>query len=192
MNLTDWGLTYKILFLGDPAVGKRSIRDRIVTGEFQHEVKATIGVPMNSIRLRVDGQEQPVKLLLWTPPGMFAGPRQYESMLRGQLGLIVIYDITRESTFDNLSLWLIDALKHSSRILSVAIVGNKTDLREVRIETIDTERGKEFAERISNEIDIPTIFLETSAKTGENIPELLPQLVGMMISNFPDDPSSFF
>ena len=175
MNLSDLGLFLKILFLGDRWVGKRSIRDRIVTGEFQREFKATISGSLDSIRLNVDGQVQPVRLLLWTPPTGFGLPGRYAQALRGIRGLVLVYDITRERTFDNLSLWLIDALKHSSQILSVAIVGNKTDLRNSSTEITNAEKGKEYAERISNELNIPTVFLETSAKTGENIPELLPQ-----------------
>jgi len=190
LNLTDLGLSFKILFLGDSAVGKRSIRDRIVTGEFQPEVKTTIGVSMNLTRLKVDGQERQVRLLLRTPPTGFGRPGRYVEALRGIHGLVLVYDVTCNSSFKNLSKWVDDALKYS-REFPVVIVGNKIDLRNSSTVTIDAERGKEYAERISNELNIPTLFLETSAKTGENIPELLSQLVDMMISNFPDDPSSF-
>lgn len=192
MNLTDYRRIFKIILSGDSAVGKRSIRDRVVTGEFQPNWRATVGVPIHTKKLEVEGQDQPVKLTLWTPP--IFSERRYElwkQMLGGTYGLILVYDITRESTFDNLSLWLTDAIKHSSQVLSVAIAGNKTDLKDSSTEIVKRERGNEFAERIANELNIPSFFLETSATTGENISELLAQLVDMMIMNDNRDPFSF-
>jgi len=172
----------KILLLGDSAVGKRSIRDRIVTGEFQREFKATISGQLDTIRFNVDGQEQPVRLFLWTPPTGFGPHGRYAEALRSIRGLVLVYDVTHERTFENLPRWLDDALKFSTDF-PIAIVGNKIDLRDSVTETINPERGKEFAERISSELKVPTIFMKTSAKTEENILELLSQLVDMMISN---------
>ena len=136
-------------------------------------------------KIKTKKQDTLHKLILWvyptgrTPPHI---PERNANPLRGIQGLVLVYDITREKTFENLPRWLDDALKFSTDF-PIAVAGNKIDIRESVTETINPERGREYAEQVSNELNVPTLFLETSAKTGENIPELLSQLVDMVISN---------
>lgn len=157
------------------------MRDRAVTGEVNFPWVPTIDGQYRILKLKTKIQEEPQKLILWTPPTGFGPHGRYAEALRSIRGLVLVYDVTREKTFENLPRWLDDAFEFSTDF-PIAIVGNKIDLRESGKETIDTERGKEYAEQISNELNIPTLFLETSAKTGENIPRLFSELVEMIIS----------
>ena len=179
--MTDYGWTFKILFLGDSATGKRSICERIVIGEFQPEVKATMVGNISTIKYESNAQEQPIKLILWTPPTGFGPFGRYAEALRGIRGLVLVYDITHEKTFENLPRWLDDALKFSADF-PIAVVGNKIDLRDSVTKTINPESGREYTEQISNELNVPTIFMETSAKTGQNIQRLFSEFVDMITS----------
>jgi len=177
--MTDHGRIFKILFLGDSATGKRSICERIVTGEFQPEVKTTMVGNISTIKYEGNAQEQPIKLILWTPPTGFGPHGRYAEALRSIRGLVLVYDVTHERTFENLPRWLDDALKFSTDF-PIVIVGNKIDLRDSVTETINPERGREYAEQISSELNVPTIFMETSAKTGENIHRLFSEFVDIV------------
>lgn len=169
--MTGNGLIFKILFLGDSATGKRSICDRIVTGEFQPGGRVTMVGNISTIKYEGNDQEHPIKLILWTPPTGFGPFGRYAQALRGIRGLVLVYDITREKTFENLPRWLDDTLEFST-CFPIAVVGNKADLRDSSTITIDSERGRIFAEQVSDELEVPTLFLETSAKTGHNIQRL--------------------
>lgn len=180
-ELTDNLPVVKILLLGDNAVGKRGIRDRAVTGEFNFPWVPTIGGQYGILKLKTKKQEEPQKLVLWTPPTGFGPHGRYAGALRSIRGLVLVYDVTHGKTFKNLPRWLDDALKFSADF-PIAVAGNKIDLRDSVTETINPERGREYAEQVSNELNVPTTFMETSAKTGENIPRLFSELVEMIIS----------
>ena len=80
---------------------------------------------------------------------------------RGSCGAVVVYDITNDESFGNVSIW-INELRQSVPSIPIAIVGNKSDLKDQR--KIDTTRLTKLAE----DLNIP-VALEVSAKTGENI-----------------------
>jgi len=108
-------------------------------------------------------------------------------------GLILVYDITRKRTFEELPKWLNTANQYSSNF-PVAIVGNKVGLigkdTEERSqyytyeEIIDPRAGLLFAESISDEYDVPTLFIETSAKTGHNINRLFSEFSEMVANHW--------
>jgi len=183
LNPTDFGGFFKIIFLGDNDVGKRKIRNRIGTRGFQSIEGPSIAGVINLYEFKTKNRKVPDKFVLWSPPPGFGKPGFYESALSGISGLVLVYDVTRERTFETLSKWLDDALEFSTNF-PIAIVGNKIDLRESYSKSINPERGKEFAERISNELNIPTLFLETSAKTGENIHRLFTEFVEKVVDHW--------
>ncbi|MGY5859424.1 MAG: hypothetical protein RTU63_08635 [Candidatus Thorarchaeota archaeon] len=181
LDPTDFGGLFKILFLGDNAVGKRKIRNRIDTRGFQSIEGPSIAGVFNLYKFKTKKRKVPDKFVLWSPPPGFGKPGLYKGALSGISGLVLVYDVTRERTFETLSEWLDEALEFSTNF-PIAIIGNKIDLRDSVTETINPERGREYAEQVSNELNVPTIFMETSAKTGENIPRLFSELAKMIIS----------
>ena len=84
-----------------------------------------------------------------------------KSYYRGACGALLVYDVTRRSTFTHLTRWLEEAKKHAIPRLVIMLIGNKTDLEHNR--AVSHEEGAEFARQNG------LVFCETSAKTAENV-----------------------
>jgi Ras-related protein Rab-11A len=80
---------------------------------------------------------------------------------RGAIGALLVYDVTRRATFENVGRWLRELRDHTDQSIVVMLIGNKSDLRH--LVTVSTEDGKEFAEAES------MYFMETSALDATNV-----------------------
>jgi len=80
---------------------------------------------------------------------------------RGAVGALLVYDVTRHSTFENVERWLKELRDHTDPNIVVMLVGNKSDLRH--LVAVQTDEGKAFAERES------LYFMETSALESTNV-----------------------
>lgn len=80
---------------------------------------------------------------------------------RGAVGALLVYDVTRSSTFENVARWLKELRDHTDPNIVVMLIGNKSDLRH--LVAVSTEDGKSFAERES------LCFMETSALEATNV-----------------------
>ncbi|MFX1384844.1 MAG: Rab family GTPase [Promethearchaeota archaeon] len=166
---------YKIVILGDAAVGKTSLINQFVEGSFNEDYKPTLGA--NIVRKDVNLNNTKVRLIMWD----LAGQEKYRVVrsmyFQGCQGALLVYDVTRYSTFENVNLkWLRDFKKYVKKEGVYILIGNKTDLVDQR--TVTTERGKEIAEKIK-----ASHFIETSAKLGENIEEAFILLVTKILNN---------
>lgn len=179
--------TYKLVLIGDGAVGKTSIRERYLGKGFRRSQLATIGVDFAQKYTAHDGVN--VRHIIWD----LAGQPSYASVRRhyyqGSSAIVLVYSVVERESFDNASKWLVEAHKHLKGAewsgwssLPTAIIGNKTDLRESgEFENIvSTEEGQQFAEYFSERLDAPVMYKETSALTGENIDETFSELTGLM------------
>jgi small GTP-binding protein len=167
---------YKIVILGDAAVGKTSLITQFVEGTFQEDYKPTLGA--NIIRKDVNIDNLRVRLIMWD----LAGQEKYRVVrsmyFQGCEGALLVYDVTRYNTMDSISTkWLRDFKKYVKKKGAYILIGNKTDLRDQRV--IPTERGKELSIKIK-----ASHFIETSAKFGENIEEAFSLLVNQILSNY--------
>jgi len=167
---------FKITVLGEAAVGKTSLLNRFCEDSFQDDYKPTLGA--NIIRKDVNIEERAkVRLIMWD----LAGQEKYNVIrsmyFQGCEGALLVYDVTRYNTFDNIkSRWLRDFKKYIRKEGVYVLIGNKTDLSNERV--VPTEKGKDLAERIN-----ASHFIETSAKLGENIEEAFLLLVKQILSN---------
>jgi small GTP-binding protein len=151
---------------GDGGVGKTTLVNRYLTGTFKGDYKITIGADFYIKKLEIDGKD--VTLQIWD----FAGEDKFRFLLptyaSGSSGGILMYDITRHSSVDNVENWL-EVFKKSfeSRVLDIPLimVGGKKDLEERRV--ISKEEGSEIAKKY-NFFE----FIECSSKTGENVEEI--------------------
>jgi len=105
--------------------------------------------------------EKQVKLQIWDTAGQESFRSITRSYYRGAAGALLVYDITRRDTFKHLSRWLDEARQHSQSNMVIMLIGNKSDLEHRR--AVSTEEGKAFAEEHG------LIFMETSAKTAQNV-----------------------
>ncbi|MFW9837801.1 MAG: Rab family GTPase [Candidatus Thorarchaeota archaeon] len=179
--------TYKLVLIGDGAVGKTSIRERYLGKGFKRSQMATIGVDFAQKYTSYGGVN--VRHIIWD----LAGQPSYASVRRhyyqGSSAIILVYSVVERESFDNASRWLVEAHKHLRTAewagwegLPTAIIGNKIDLRESGDfeEIVSTDEGERFAKYFSEQLKAPVLFKETSALTGENINEVFSELTGLM------------
>ncbi len=172
---------FKICLIGDGFVGKTSIRRTFMGKVFKRSYIATLGVDFAQKTIVLKGK--PVYLIIWDIAGqpLFQGLRRryYE----GCSGLVLAYSVVDRLSFDNASKWLVEAHGFMGRLPPLVIVGNKIDLRpdHPEAETVSYKEGQAFTKRFGEELNTPSIFIETSALTGENIDDAFERLTKMMI-----------
>lgn len=179
--------TYKLVLIGDGAVGKTSIRERYLGKGFKRSQLATIGVDFAQKYTSYNGVN--VRHIIWD----LAGQPSYASVRRhyyqGSSAILLVYSVVERESFDNASKWLVEAHKHLRGAewsgwewFPTAIIGNKIDLRESGQfeEVVTTEEGRDFADHFSETLKAPVLYKETSALTGANIDETFSELTGLM------------
>lgn len=150
---------FKILLLGDAAVGKTSLVQRFVHGKFQQEYLLTIGMEPYSKYETVESHE--LCYTLFDIAGSQQFTRLRSMFYKGAKGSLVVFDLTRRETFNDIGKWISDA-KKGSPDQKFILVGNKNDLDDDR--EISEKEAKKKAK------DLGCIqYIETSAKTGENV-----------------------
>ncbi|OLS20674.1 MAG: GTPase KRas precursor [Candidatus Heimdallarchaeota archaeon LC_3] len=183
---------YKIVLCGDGAVGKTSLRLKYMGRGFQAKYMMTIGADFSLKEILVadsSGITRTYKFQLWT----LAGQQNFSSVrplyFMDAHGAILVYDITRLSTFENINSWIKEIVKGiGKKTFALMIIANKIDLREQSDITISTEEGCEFVKQISDEtfggqISIP--YIETSAKTGENVDKAFQKMAELINKTYP-------
>ncbi|XP_010476998.1 PREDICTED: ras-related protein RABA6b [Camelina sativa] len=159
---------FKAVLIGDSAVGKSNLLSRFSRDEFRLDSKPTIGVDFAYRNVRV--ADKTIKAQIWDTAGQERFRAITSSYYRGALGALLIYDITRRTTFENIKKWLSELRDFSSPDTVIVLVGNKSDLRQSR--EVEEEEGKTFAESEG------LYFLETSALENQNVEEAFLSMIG--------------
>jgi Ras-related protein Rab-1A len=181
-SLTTGG-TWKTVLIGDAAVGKTSIRRKYLGEGFITSHIATIGVDFAQKYVHHNGKTH--RLIIWD----LSGQTSFESVRRhyyqGCSSLILVYSISDRESFDNASRWLVEAFKQMGKLPPTVIIANKIDLRPNYPKEIlvSTQEGEEFIEYFKEKLSVPSMFIETSAKTGENIQDAFGKLLELMIEH---------
>ena len=110
-----------------------------------------------------------VKVQIWDTAGQDRFRAITKNYYKGAHGIILIYDVTNQLSFDNVSNWINQIKEEASDKVTIFLVGNKID--DVENRKIQTESGKNLAENFQLQ------FYETSAKTGENVEKTFQALV---------------
>mmetsp|Transcript_3824 Transcript_3824/g.5199 ORF Transcript_3824/g.5199 Transcript_3824/m.5199 type:complete len:212 (-) Transcript_3824:139-774(-) len=150
---------FKYIIIGDTGVGKSCLLLQFTDKRFQPVHDLTIGVEFGARMISVD--EKNIKLQIWDTAGQESFRSITRSYYRGAAGALLVYDITRRETFKHLSRWLEEAKQHSGSNMVIMLIGNKSDLEHRR--AVSFEEGKQFADENG------LIFMETSAKTADNV-----------------------
>eukprot|EP01097_Dermamoeba_algensis_P004517 TRINITY_DN292_c0_g6_i1.p1 TRINITY_DN292_c0_g6~~TRINITY_DN292_c0_g6_i1.p1 ORF type:complete len:201 (-),score=23.26 TRINITY_DN292_c0_g6_i1:355-957(-) len=155
----DYDYLFKILLIGDSGVGKSCLLLRFADDTYTESYISTIGVDFKLRTIELDGKT--IKLQIWDTAGQERFRTITSSYYRGAQGIIVVYDVTDQATFNNVKQWLQEIDRYACENVNKLLVGNKCDLTSKKI--VDFSAGKEFADGIG----IP--FLETSAKNSTNV-----------------------
>ncbi|KAL5768857.1 hypothetical protein ACOSP7_015403 [Xanthoceras sorbifolium] len=152
----------KLVILGDMGTGKTSLVLRFVKGQFFDFQESTIGAAFFTQVLSLN--EATIKFDIWDT----AGQERYHSLApmyyRGAAAAVVVYDITCMDSFERAKKWVQELQRQGNPNLIMFLVANKVDLEDKR------EVGNEDGEQYAKENGLS--FLETSAKTAQNVNEL--------------------
>jgi Ras-related protein Rab-5C len=155
------GLSLKVVFLGDTAVGKSCLAVRFARNEFFEFQEPTIGAAFLGKNINLNDKRY--KFEIWDT----AGQERYRSLApmyyRGAKAAVIVYDITDEDTFKGAKTWVSEIQKKSENCL-ILLVGNKVDLTMNR--KVDIHMVKEYVD--NNNL----IYMESSAKTGLNVDKI--------------------
>eukprot|EP00850_Spirogloea_muscicola_P022294 SM000287S10616 [mRNA] locus=s287:13819:16051:+ [translate_table: standard] len=150
------------VLLGDMGAGKSSLVLRFVKGQFSEYQESTIGAAFLTQSVAVN--ETTVKFEIWDT----AGQERYHSLApmyyRGAAAAVIVYDITNTDSFARAKKWVQELQKQGNPNLVMALAGNKADLDNAR--KVTAEEAQEYAEENG------LFFMETSAKSAENVNEL--------------------
>ncbi|KAL7406945.1 hypothetical protein ABVT39_000615 [Epinephelus coioides] len=152
----------KVCLLGDTGVGKSSIVWRFVEDSFDPNINPTIGASF--MTKTVQYQNELHKFLIWDTAGQERFRALAPMYYRGSAAAIIVYDITKEESFQTLKNWVKELRQHGPPNIVVAIAGNKCDLSDAR--EVSEKDAKDYADSIH------AIFVETSAKNAININEV--------------------
>lgn len=95
---------FKIVVIGDSAVGKSNLLSRFARNEFDHNTKATIGVEFQTVCVEINGKE--IKSQIWDTAGQERFRAVTSAYYRGAVGALIVYDISRRTTFESINRWL--------------------------------------------------------------------------------------
>ena len=162
---------YKVLLLGDTTVGKTCFLLKYTDKTFIDEHMTTIGLDyrLKTLKLK-DGKE--IKLQIWDTAGQERFRTITKSYYKGSEGILLIYDVTKRESFENVKTWVSQIREEVSKSSVIYVVGNKIDLEDTR--KVTTEEGVNLAK----ELELP--FKEASAKNGINIDETFYDLAEMI------------
>ena len=166
---------YKLILGGEGGVGKTSMVHRFVENSFQTDYKSTIGTSIMKKECEFEGLNSKVRFVMWDLAGQAQFKRVRQSYISKAEAGILAYDVTRKETFDSVKSWYKE-IKSVSPTISIILVGNKIDLIENRV--VSTEEGEEIAKKLN------LSYIETSAKTGENINDAFKMLALQLIKKY--------
>ena len=169
-------LSSKVIVLGDGAVGKTSIVHRYVTDKFQKRYTATIGVDIlnKNVKITKELTDYEVNLNLWDIGGQDSFKLVRGKFYKQAIAALLIFDVTNNKSFDNLSEWVKEALSNVEQQIPFILIGNKIDLGDARV--VSTAEIQKRAK----ELNI-SLVIETSAVTGEGIDQAFNYLAHTII-----------
>ncbi|EGW34925.1 uncharacterized protein SPAPADRAFT_133146 [Spathaspora passalidarum NRRL Y-27907] len=173
----EYDYLFKLLLIGDSGVGKSCLLLRFADDTYTPDYISTIGVDFKIRTIELDGKT--IKLQIWDTAGQERFRTITSSYYRGAHGIIIVYDVTDQESFNNVKQWLQEIDRYATGGVMKLLVGNKADLSDKKI--VEYTAAKEFADAL----DIP--FLETSALSSTNVEQafytMARQIKAQMTSN---------
>ena len=165
---------FKLIIVGDCGVGKSSLLLQFTDANFYDTYLSTIGVDFKIKTIQIDNKT--VKLQIWDTAGQERFKSIITSYYRGSHGLLLVYDVTSEKSFNNLDTWLNEIKSNiKDRQITKILIGNKCE--NVKNREVQFSDAEEFA--LKNNLT----YLETSAKTAENVTLAFEHIIKQLIAN---------
>jgi len=163
---------FKVILVGESGVGKTSFVVRFTESKFQNVYESTVGVDCKKVAVNVG--DTSVDLHIWDTAGQERFKSIVNRFFRGAHGAIVMYDVTKKESFDEVHWWLKETREHITGI-PIFLVGNKTDDNS-QAEVLE-ELAQDFAEE--NRL----YLYQTSARDDINVKEVFQKLAEMMLED---------
>jgi len=175
-NNAPYEYIFKYIIIGDMGVGKSCLLHQFTDHKFVADSPHTIGVEFGT-RI-IDVNQKKIKLQVWDTAGQERFRAVTRSYYRGAAGALLVYDITRRVTYNHLTTWLADArnLTHPNTV--IMLIGNKRD--------VDVQRDVSYEEASKFAQENGVLFLESSAKTGENVEEAFLKTAKLIFQSIQD------
>jgi len=158
---------FKIVLTGDSGVGKSNLLSRFTRNEFSLESRSTIGVEFSTKEVQVDGKT--IKVQIWDTAGQERFMAITKAYYRNALGALVVFDILKASTFQNLDQWYNEVRANAGIDCCIILVGNKLDQRHIR--AVLSEDAKRYAAERNIQ------YIETSALDATNVEQAFRTLI---------------
>ncbi|GMM32166.1 Rab family GTPase [Martiniozyma asiatica (nom. inval.)] len=155
----EYDYLFKLLLIGDSGVGKSCILLRFAENTYTQDYISTIGVDFKIRTIELDGKV--IKLQIWDTAGQERFRTITSSYYRGAHGIIIVYDVTEQESFNNVEQWLQEIDRYATSSVMKLLVGNKSDLTDKKV--VDYAVAKEFADQRGIQ------FIETSAAENSNV-----------------------
>ncbi|MBD3353781.1 MAG: GTP-binding protein, partial [Candidatus Lokiarchaeota archaeon] len=156
-------MRYKLIVLGEAAVGKTSLIDRFASDKFNQDYLPTLGISITEQQYFIlNSPESKIEFMIWDLAGQKFFKRARKAYITGASVAFIVYDVTSQASFEKIPDWFADIDEELPNIPRI-VVANKIDLKDERVVT--SEQGRELANK--NKCS----YIETSAKTGENVQE---------------------
>jgi len=149
----------KLLLIGDSGVGKSCLLLRFCDDAWTPSFITTIGIDFKIRTIELDGKR--IKLQIWDTAGQERFRTITVAYYRGAMGILLVYDVTDQRSFDNIRTWHSNIEQHASEGVNKILIGNKSDWNDKRVVT--EQQGRELA------YELGVQFTETSAKANEGV-----------------------
>ena len=169
-----------VLLIGDSGVGKSCLLLRFCDDAWTPSFITTIGIDFKIRTIELDGKR--IKLQIWDTAGQERFRTITTAYYRGAMGILLVYDVTDERSFNNVRTWHSNVVQYASEGVNKILVGNKCDWDEKRV--ISEDQGKDLAQSL----DIK--FIETSAKNNVGVEDAFFTLARDIKSRLIDSQSS--
>ena len=184
-KITDENINHNYMFriclIGTQSVGKTSLLLTFTDNSFKEKYSPTVGVDFRVVTLKY--KDIITKIHIWDTAGQERFKSIATNYYRSSNGFIYVYDISDRESFNNLEGWINLTNENTRSNVINFLVGNKNDLESKR--EVSIEEGEDFAKRHN------LIFLESSAKTNNNVQRLFEYFTYKLIKYFENNKSKY-
>ena len=174
-DYTEFDLSFKVIVVGNSAVGKTCLTTKATKNIFLDNHQSTIGFEFFSFMIKIDNKI--IKLQIWDTCGQETYRSLISNFYKTSSLAFILYSITDRKSFEDIEKWVKELRTNCSPDIKIILIGNKNDLEEYRI--ISKSEGENLCKKFGFEY-----FIETSAKTGNNAKEIFVKSAMILYKDF--------